>query len=56
MSIFAAPGDDNQDGTLEGNDPTGAPIESNLFTAIIIIGIILFCLKKFHHLKKMEQL
>jgi len=47
LDLLAQPGDENADGTLEGNDPTGVPIESNILVTILIIAIIVFCLKKF---------
>lgn len=52
LSVIAQPGDDNPDGTLEGNDPTGVPIENNILATILIIAIIVFCLRKFIYLNK----
>lgn len=47
MCMFAQPGDENPDGTLEGNDPVATPLENYYLSTLIFIGIIAFCYYKY---------
>lgn len=54
MVMFAVPGDESENGDLEGPEPTAAPINNKLF--ILIIAGILYAFYYFRDSKNKQQM